>query len=300
MSGSWRFIAGVAVGVLVSGTAVAVASIPDSASGQISGCYSSKNGALRIIDAEAGRKCSNGEVLLQWNQRGPQGPEGPRGPEGSQGPEGPQGPSGETNNCAGYPRVGVDWSGCELEGANLAEMNLGDANLEGANLRGANLRGAILDGANLAGANLLGADLSGSSRVGSVWNDTICPDGRNSDVSLNCEAVELVSEEFSADAVQLSVTDNVTWTGKFRDPNSRLPDVMGARLCPPDAANFDTPGCTGATMNRNGDSSEAQYTGLFVLGTIRPLGQWTVFYFWPVGQAPTNSGQGSAFVTISD
>ena len=86
----------VALVVIVIGSGVR-ASIPDSATAVISGCYRTSNGALRVIDAEAGETCSPSELPLTWNQVGPrgaQGPEGPAGPEGPQGPAGPEGPQG--------------------------------------------------------------------------------------------------------------------------------------------------------------------------------------------------------------
>ena len=64
--------------VLAAGAAggIAYASIPDSAGG-IHGCYQKANGSLRVVDTEAGGKCSSTENLLQWNQSGPAGPRGP-------------------------------------------------------------------------------------------------------------------------------------------------------------------------------------------------------------------------------
>lgn len=88
------FLVGVVVGVFLSGVTVAVASIPDSGTQVISGCYTTKNGTLRVIDYQAGRRCLTGEVLLQWNQRGIQGAMGLTGAQGPQGVAGPQGLTG--------------------------------------------------------------------------------------------------------------------------------------------------------------------------------------------------------------
>jgi hypothetical protein len=57
---------------------VAYAAIPDS-SGVIHGCYLNKIGVLRVIDSEAGQKCSSFETPLNWNQTGPPGPAGANG-----------------------------------------------------------------------------------------------------------------------------------------------------------------------------------------------------------------------------
>ena len=54
------------VGVLMG---VAVASIP-AGSGTINGCYSTKTGALRVIDYPS-KRCVAGERFLRWNQTGP-------------------------------------------------------------------------------------------------------------------------------------------------------------------------------------------------------------------------------------
>jgi collagen triple helix repeat protein len=87
---------------------IAYAAIPDS-SGVIHGCYSTKNGALRVIDSAA--KCGTGEIALNWNQKGAKGdtgaagPAGPQGQAGVAGPQGPAGPKGATGAAgpAGQP-----------------------------------------------------------------------------------------------------------------------------------------------------------------------------------------------------
>jgi hypothetical protein len=58
----------------------------------IHGCYSSKTGALRVINSLTA-KCATGELALNWNQKGPKGD---TGAAGAQGPVGPQGPKGDT------------------------------------------------------------------------------------------------------------------------------------------------------------------------------------------------------------
>jgi hypothetical protein len=93
-------ITGVVAVFAVSATSLALAAIPNSSTGVITGCYSQTTGALRVIDAQAGANCIIGERQLTWNQTGPQGPQGAQGlqgapgPQGLQGPQGPAGPSG--------------------------------------------------------------------------------------------------------------------------------------------------------------------------------------------------------------
>lgn len=82
-------VAAIVSGVGIAGGA-AFAAIPGSG-GVINGCYSTKNGALSVVDSAA--KCPNGTSSITWNQTGPQGPAGPAGPTGPTGPQGPAGPS---------------------------------------------------------------------------------------------------------------------------------------------------------------------------------------------------------------
>jgi hypothetical protein len=74
-------------------SAIVYATIPD-ASGVFIGCYSNKDGILRVIDPSAGSQCTAKETEIKWSETGPQGPQGKKGPQGPQGPEGPQGPQG--------------------------------------------------------------------------------------------------------------------------------------------------------------------------------------------------------------
>jgi hypothetical protein len=87
------------VSILVAGTlvaaSVAFATIP-SPDGTIHGCYLKSGGRLRVIDKQAGQKCTSKEVALSWSQQGPQGPQGSPGPEGPRGPEGPAGANGSS------------------------------------------------------------------------------------------------------------------------------------------------------------------------------------------------------------
>lgn len=92
--------------VLSMGAGLAAASIPSS-TGVISGCYGRFTGHLRVINAEAGKKCLSFETPISWNEAGapgevgpagpagPPGPQGPAGADGAPGPEGPQGPAGD-------------------------------------------------------------------------------------------------------------------------------------------------------------------------------------------------------------
>lgn len=74
-------------------TGAAVAVIP-AATGVITGCYATKDGALRLIDGEIGQPCGNKEQKITWNQTGPAGPQGAQGPQGAAGPQGETGPQG--------------------------------------------------------------------------------------------------------------------------------------------------------------------------------------------------------------
>ncbi len=57
--------------------AILVAAITDSSgqTGLIYGCYSNRNGALRIVTGP--NQCTKSETAISWNQMGPAGPPGP-------------------------------------------------------------------------------------------------------------------------------------------------------------------------------------------------------------------------------
>jgi hypothetical protein len=96
-----RFASGLTVGVTASvmiGSGVAVASIPNSATGVITACRNSA-GVLRVVDAQAGKRCRSTERAVSWNaigRAGARGPAGPKGATGTAGAVGATGPSGAT------------------------------------------------------------------------------------------------------------------------------------------------------------------------------------------------------------
>ena len=85
VAGRRRWIAALGVAVLAVGGGFAYSAIPDSA-GVLHGCYSGKDGALRLIDTAAGQRCSKKETAVSWNQAGTPGPRGAPGPAGAAGP----------------------------------------------------------------------------------------------------------------------------------------------------------------------------------------------------------------------
>jgi uncharacterized protein YjbI with pentapeptide repeats len=85
------------------------------------------------------------------------------------------------SDLRGADARGADLNGSDLTSATLMWSNLSWANLSNANLTGANLSGAVLAGVNFNGANLTGADLTNADLTGVNWQNTICPDGTNSD-----------------------------------------------------------------------------------------------------------------------
>jgi len=80
--------------MLALSAGLVTASIPNSLTGVISGCYAkSTGGTLRVIDVQAGETCKKGELPVFWNQTGPPGL---TGAPGEQGPPGPPGPASLT------------------------------------------------------------------------------------------------------------------------------------------------------------------------------------------------------------
>jgi uncharacterized protein YjbI with pentapeptide repeats len=73
-----------------------------------------------------------------------------------------------------------DLTGVDFSGLTLLRTTFEHANLTRANLTKANLTGADFTSANLTKADLDGATVSSTNFTGTVWSDTICPDGSNS------------------------------------------------------------------------------------------------------------------------
>jgi uncharacterized protein YjbI with pentapeptide repeats len=82
---------------------------------------------------------------------------------------------------------GVDLSNAMLDGRNLSNADFTGANFTGASLVGAELTTALFDGADFSGADLTGAEFGGDTETGdddewgsfegTVWRNTVCPDG---------------------------------------------------------------------------------------------------------------------------
>jgi hypothetical protein len=80
-----------AAAALVAGIGgVAFGAIPGSG-GVINGCYLKQTGILRVIDAEAGKKCLSFETPISWNQQGVKGDPGLAGAKGDKGDKGDPG-----------------------------------------------------------------------------------------------------------------------------------------------------------------------------------------------------------------
>src|SRR5262249_34467684 len=72
---------------ILAAAAIGYAAIPGSG-GTITACYNTStnpSGSLRVINAEAGAKCSKNERTLTFNQQGPEGDKGDKGDQGIQG-----------------------------------------------------------------------------------------------------------------------------------------------------------------------------------------------------------------------
>ena len=61
------FVGGVAT-TAVLGSGVAVAAIPSTATGTITGCVNRSTAAVRIVDFEAGKRCSSRERTITWSR----------------------------------------------------------------------------------------------------------------------------------------------------------------------------------------------------------------------------------------
>jgi hypothetical protein len=64
--GRWWPAALLVLALLGGGTAIAA--IPSTAAGTFTGCVSKRTGALRVIDAQAGKACAAGETTISWSK----------------------------------------------------------------------------------------------------------------------------------------------------------------------------------------------------------------------------------------
>lgn len=74
------FAAGTLAAVGIANATSVPTKIPDSTTGVITACMVKKTGAVRFINAQAGKTCTKKEKKVTFNQSGPQGPQGERGP----------------------------------------------------------------------------------------------------------------------------------------------------------------------------------------------------------------------------
>jgi hypothetical protein len=81
----------VATALIAVTAGVSYAAIPG-AGGAIDGCFEKRTGLLRVIDTEAGKRCTQWETAIQWNQKGLKGDQGLPGPKGDKGDPGTPAP----------------------------------------------------------------------------------------------------------------------------------------------------------------------------------------------------------------
>ncbi|HEX8923824.1 MAG TPA: pentapeptide repeat-containing protein, partial [Patescibacteria group bacterium] len=171
----------VCVGLLI-GVAVSRLSIAHADSGIITACQN-LNGAVRIIDTSIEPACKLNEKMISWSINSVSG--------------------GSSFVGSFLPNMSnADLHDIDIRYHNMATANFSSSNLTGALLSGSDFNGANFTGTNLysvtvkdanfnnaifTNANLLktGGALAGEAWVnctfsGATWNNTICPDGSNS------------------------------------------------------------------------------------------------------------------------
>lgn len=121
----------------------------------------------------------------------------------------------EQQRCHAMPQAQVDWHGCDKSGvegsytngshtAPLWEANLINSDLRFVNFTAASMQLAQVAGANFEGANFTNAVLSATfgfeyanviepnnpaGLAPTIWSNTICPDGHNSDDDPNMTCI---------------------------------------------------------------------------------------------------------------
>ena len=96
-----------AVGLVLVMVSAVSASIPYSTTGKYVACMD-RYGKIRLIDHQAGKRCTSTEKSLTWNQRGPVGPKGATGEAGAQGAAGDQGPKGEPGEPGQFGTTAIE------------------------------------------------------------------------------------------------------------------------------------------------------------------------------------------------
>jgi hypothetical protein len=66
--GGVGFVVGVVAAMILAGGGVAIAAIPSSSTAKFTGCVAKTGGALRVIDAQAGKKCKSSEKTISWSK----------------------------------------------------------------------------------------------------------------------------------------------------------------------------------------------------------------------------------------
>ena len=99
-------VASIVTALVVGG--IAYATIPGP-NGVISGCYSNKTGALRVIDTSKTTCVAKTETQLEWNQKGATGANGSNGAPGASGVVSAQAFHGVF--FGGVPVNGLQWFG---------------------------------------------------------------------------------------------------------------------------------------------------------------------------------------------
>ncbi len=87
------FLAGLTAAPVVGGAtaAYAYAAIPSTSTGLITGCLNKDTAVMRVIDYQAGKRCTRKEKQVTWSQKGARRPAGHTGLQGAPGPQEPQG-----------------------------------------------------------------------------------------------------------------------------------------------------------------------------------------------------------------
>lgn len=160
--------------------------------GIIHACVKKRSGEIRIIteykeyregkrekerkeNKEDSNGCRDNETALEWNI---QGQPGTNGNGGSSLPL--VCTNCDVNEFANGRLTGKDLSNAILNGTGLNNADLSGVSFKNAVLEEASLSNANLSNANFEGANLKNAEMENTNLNGVIWNNTICPDGSNS------------------------------------------------------------------------------------------------------------------------
>jgi len=157
-----------------------------------------------------------------------------------------------------------------FSGAHITRLSFNGSDLSGSNFTNATLHDCDFNGVNLTNVDFSGADLSGSDLFGADltnvnWNNTTCPDGKNTGTNNTCAAVGFSCSSDTGDCT-LQVPTGYSMPSTHAACTESC--VQNKYLCNPDLGCDISAGGTPQTLNQcNASCVQNKYSCNPYLGT---------------------------------